>query len=76
MESNNEKQISERERTEREIREATRVLHLALGRDPDRALDRCSKAEFERLKEHVQMVSEYYRNRDAELKAKTKAAQQ
>jgi DNA-dependent RNA polymerase auxiliary subunit epsilon len=40
-------EITARKRAEREaeIREATRTLHIEAGRDPDRALDRCSAEE-------------------------------
>ena len=55
-------------RQEREARtmEATRQLHVEAGRDPDKALDPCSKEEFERLNAHAQMVSRCHREQAGE----------
>ena len=69
--------MSERARTDAQLREATRVLHLALGRDPDRALDRCSKEEFESCNAHARKVSEYHLQRHDDLqKAKAEAKEE
>ena len=66
------KEITEQKRKEREaeILAATRQLHIAAGRDPDRALARCSKAEFDRINAHAQRFSKYQRMLAAELQTK------
>ena len=62
--------IQKRKEREAEILAATRQLHIAAGRDPDRALDPCTKEEFERINAHAQMVSKYHRKQAAELQAR------
>lgn len=66
------KEITEQKRKEREaeIVAATRQLHIDAGRDPDKALEPCSKAEFERINAHAQMTSKYHRKQAAELQIK------
>ena len=66
------KEITAQKRKEREaeIAAATRQLHIDAGRDPDRALEPCSKAEFERINAHAQMISKYYRMLAADLQTK------
>ena len=66
------KEITSQKRKEREaeILAATRQLHIDAGRDPDRALDPCSKAEFERINAHAQKISKYHRRQAAALQIK------
>jgi hypothetical protein len=62
--------IQKRREREAEILAATRQLHIAAGRDPDKALDPCTKEEFERINAHAQMISKYHHKQAAELQAR------
>jgi len=62
--------IRKREEREAQTMEATRQLHINAGRDPDKALEPCSKEEFEAINAHAQMVSKYHRKNAEELQAK------
>jgi len=66
------KEITSQKRKEREaeILAATRQLHIEAGRNPDTALEPCSKAEFERINAHAQKISKYHRKQGAELQAR------
>jgi len=66
------KEITSQKRKEREeeILAATRQLHIEAGRDPDTALEPCSKAEFERINAHAQKISKYHRRQAAALQIK------
>lgn len=62
--------IQKRKEREAEILAATRQLHIEAGRDPDRALDPCTKEEFERINAHAQKISKYHRRQAAALQIK------
>jgi len=62
--------IQKRKEREAEILAATRQLHIDAGRNPDTALDPCSKEEFERINAHAQKISKYHRRQAAALQIK------
>lgn len=66
--------MHKRAQREMEIRLATQQLHVEAGRDPNKALDPCSREEFERINAHAQMVSQYHRKQAEQVEFERIAA--